>query len=259
MKLKIITSTAVLGVISLSAPAMAENIQHLSELLSTNQCSHCDLIGSGLVMADLSGADLRGANLTNANLSRANLIGADLSGANLTGASLYGANLSGADLSSTNLAGTDLRDAYLVGANLDNNSLEKAYMQGAIGIPEEAATEKLFYSWGMNEASTQNFLGAIEYFDRAIALDPEYARAYLARAVALYRLGNEAGSIKDAEIAAKIFENRENKAGYEASKDFINNIKLASQPVEEKPESNGNIGRLFLSVTSLALQFLLPY
>ena len=54
---------------SLSTPLLAENLSHLSQLLSTKECPFCDLSGSGLVMSNLAGAKLNGANLSQAAIS----------------------------------------------------------------------------------------------------------------------------------------------------------------------------------------------
>ena len=259
MRLKIFASLAVLTTISLSAPAQAENLKHLNQLLATKECPHCQLVGTGLVMLNLSGANLKGANLTNANLSRANLAGANLSGANLTGASLHGANLTGANLTGANLNGTDLGGAYLFNANLTDTNLKNAQVQGAMGIPALAATAEQFHKWGLAEARKTNFPGAIENFNRAITVDSEYAPAYLARALTFYRLGNEPDANKDAKKAAKLFQAQNNKAGYEASTNFIENMELARKNAEENKKRGGggiNIGQIFGSVASLALQFL---
>src|SRR4028118_1414235 len=160
LKLTVFTTAALLTTTSLSAVAKAENLQHIQQLLSTRQCSQCELSGAGLVLADLSGANLSGADLSRANLSRANLTGANLTGANLTGASLNGANLSGANLSGANLSATDLRDAFLGNAQLFGTSLNTAYIQGAVGIPEYAGTPEDFYAWGVTESERGNYRGA---------------------------------------------------------------------------------------------------
>ena len=201
-----LTAIATLTTLTLATPAGAENLQHISQLLSTKECYRCDLVDAGLVMADLAGAKLGGANLVQANLSRANLSGADLRGANLAGASLNGANLAGADLSGANLTGVDLRDAYLGNANLEGVNLESAYIEGTIGIPATAGTPKLFYKWGVLEMNTGNYQAAIENYQKALTLDTEYAPAYLGRALARYNAGDEAGATKDAQMASILFE-----------------------------------------------------
>lgn len=253
------TIPILLTIFSLSVPlsVMGENLQHLSQLLSTKQCPGCDLSGSGLVMSNLSNADLKGANLSNANLSQANLSGADLSGADLSGASLYGANLSGANLSGANLRGTDLRKAYLQNANLAETDLTVSYVEGAMGIPTYAATVAQFQQWGLAESQKGNYQGAIEHFNRALSLDPNFASAYLGRSLAQYYLGNELEANQDASYAASLYESQNNMEGYQASVNFIagmENARNATQLQDPGP----NMLNLVRGVAGLALQFLIP-
>jgi uncharacterized protein YjbI with pentapeptide repeats len=258
MKFRILASVVALTTAVASTPANAEDLSHINQLLSTKQCPLCDLSGAGLVMTNLSGANLRNANLVNANLSRVNLAGADLTGANLTGASLYGANLSGANLSNTNLSGIDLRNAYLVNVNLTGTSLATAYVEGAIGIPNSAGTAAQFHGWGVVEAQKGKYVVAIEHYNRAVTLDSNYAPAYLARALALYRLGNEAGAIKDAQNAAKLFETQKNPKGQELSQNFVKNIELAREAAKKgNQRGNGNVANAIKAIATLALQLFL--
>ena len=177
MKFTTIFTTALL-ITSFAAVANAENSTQLRQLLSTKNCSECDLSGAGLVMSDLSGAKLERANLAGANLSQTNLMGADLRGANLAGASLNGANLTGADLRGANLAGTDLRSAYLTNANLQGLDIRSAYLQGAVGIPMASGSAEDFYKWGFSEWQKNDFTSAIENYNRAISLKPLFPGAY---------------------------------------------------------------------------------
>lgn len=257
MKSTILPTATVLATISLSVPAIAENIQHTTQLLSTKQCPQCDLRGAGLVMADLSGAQLNGANLSRANLSRANLTGADLSGANLSGASLHGANLSGTNLMGANLTGTDLRDAYLVNANLVGVSLETAYMQGASGIPNYAGTPEQFHGWGVVEAEQGNYVVAIEHYNRALSMNPELAPAYLGRGVARYRLGDEAGATQDAETAAELFSAQGNDTGHQASQNFLTGIEEMEEARNSSRDQRGSgIGNFLGAIGSVLLRLL---
>jgi uncharacterized protein YjbI with pentapeptide repeats len=240
-----------------SPVSRAENLNHLQQLLSTKQCTFCDLTGAGLVQSNLAGARLSGANLTGANLSQANLSGADLSGANLSGASLFGANLTGANLNGAILNGTDLRGAYLVNADLGGAKLDNAYVQGAIGIPKNAGTPDLFYSWGMAEAKQGNTAAAIANFNQAMTIDPEYAPAYLARAMANYRLGQNALAAADAKSASDLFEKQKNQAGYEAAQNFIKGMEIALKPKEEGG-NNARLDSIVQGIGSILLQFVLP-
>ncbi|MDJ0597800.1 MAG: pentapeptide repeat-containing protein [Crocosphaera sp.] len=256
IKITSISLTALLTAFGIVLPLKAENLAHLTQLLSTKQCQLCDLTGSGLVMADLSGASLIGANLAGANLSQANLAGADLRGANLTGASLYGANLTGANLSSAILQGTDLRDSYLTNANLTGTSLAQAYVQGAKGISQNAGTPELFYGWGLIETKEGNYQEAIAHHNKALILDSEFAPAYLARGYALLRLGNENGAILNAKMASQLYEKQENSQGQELADSFVNKIE-AVQEARRKGGGTPGLDNIVRGVASLALQFLL--
>ncbi|MEA5534721.1 pentapeptide repeat-containing protein [Crocosphaera sp. XPORK-15E] len=256
MKITCLSLTSLLTAVGLSFPVQAENFNHLNQLLSTKQCQLCDLSGSGLVMADLSGASLIGANLAGANLSQANLAGADLRGANLSGASLYGANLTGANLSSAIFNGTDLREAYLTNANLMGTNLQQAYVQGAKGIANNAATPELFYGWGLIETKEGNYREAIENHNKALMLNPEFAPAYLARGYALLRLGNEEGAILNAKMASELYEKQEDIQGKETSENFVKNIE-AFQEARKKDRGNPQLDSIVRGVAGLMLQFLL--
>jgi uncharacterized protein YjbI with pentapeptide repeats len=193
--------TAILSIVASALPVRAENLEDVRRLLSTRECNQCELSGTGLVTSNLAGAKLNGANLSGANLSQSNLSGADLSGANLAGASLYGANLVGANLAGAILDGTDLRNAYLTGANLLGTKLDTAYVQGASGIPDYAGTPQQFYGWGLVESKKGNHLAAIDHYDRALDISPDFAPAYLARGIANYRMGRQNKAQQDAKCS----------------------------------------------------------
>ena len=248
MKIGIVSLTALAASISLASPAKAENFQHTRQLLSTKQCLQCDLSGSGLVQVDLSGAQLSGANLSGANLSRANLSGANLSGANLSGASLYGVNLNGANLSGANLNGTDLRDAYLGNAIVTGTNFNAAYVLGAVGIPQSAGTPEDFYRWAVTEAQNGDYKGAIDHFNKALSLNPEFAPAYLARGVSRYRLGDEKGATIDAQASSQLFDTQKNPRGAEMAKNFLKGIEDA-----RNARSRGNDDNIFNFLGGLGL------
>lgn len=258
LKLTILTTAALLTTTSLSAVANAENMQHTQQLLSTRQCSQCELSNAGLVLADLAGANLSKADLSRANLSRANLSGADLTGANLTGASLNGANLSGANLSGANLSATDLRDAYLFNAKLYGTTLNTANVQGAIGVPEQAGTPEDFYAWGVTESERGNYKGAIVKYNQALGLNPDFAPAFLARGIALYKLGNEPGASQDAKSAGALFSAQGNTAGYQASQNFVQAMEIARKP-PKTGGGGGSLGNALMGIGSLLFQLLAPF
>lgn len=249
--------TAILTTLSGLMPAQAEDLAHLRQLLSTKQCPGCNLSNAGLVTTNLAGADLSGANLSGANLSQANLSGANLSGANLSGASLHGANLIGANLRGANVNGADLRNTYLTNADLTGVILDNAFVQGAVGIPHYAGTPELFYGWGLVEANKGNYPAAIEHYNKALSIKSDYAEAYLARGLAYYRLGNEAGAVQNAEISSQLFEKQQNVAGYQAAQNFIVGMeKVRNSP---NPGAVSTMDRVVQSVGGLLLQLLQFY
>jgi hypothetical protein len=253
-----IIATVILLTTNITAPALAENPAQTMQLLSKKQCPQCELSGAGLTMADLSGANLNSADLQRANLSRTNLSGADLRNANLKGASLYGANLMGADLTGADLTGADLRDAYLVNANLVGVDLKTVYLQGAIGVPSYAGTAEDFYRWAVGESQKGNEVGAIEYYDRVLALSSDFAPAYFGRGVSRYRLGDETGAIQDVKTASKLFSTQGNTQGFQAAENFIKGVELARQPPKKEREGGGGGFLNFLGgIGTFLLQLLL--
>jgi tetratricopeptide (TPR) repeat protein len=255
----ILFAATTLSIISFSVSTQAENLTHLNQLLATKNCSRCDLANSGLVMADLSGGNLSGANLVNANLSQANLSGIDLSGANLTGASLFGANLTGANLTGANLTGTDLRNAYLINTNLTDVDLSTAHIEGAKGISETAGTPEQFYRWAVRETERGNYRAAVEHYNRAINIDPEFAPAYLGIGLIEYGFDNRVKAQEKAEIAANLFKKQDNKLGYETSQDFLHKMELIQTLEAENAQKNqetSNFGKFIGGLGSLMLRLL---
>ncbi len=260
MKSTIVSLIAALTTLTISLPTAAENLSHLNRLLGTKNCNDCDLSSAGLIHANLAGAQLSGANLVNANLSQANLTGADLTGANLTGASLYGANLNGANLTGANLTGVDLRNAYLMNTQLEGVDLDTAYLDGVKGISTEAATPEQFHRWAVREADRGNYRDAIAHYNRAIAIDPEFAPAYLGLGIVYYRTDNEPQAKSHVEVAAKLFEKQENQLGKATSDKFLENMELISQmeaDIEKRNRGISNFGRFLGGLGSMLLQLML--
>ncbi len=259
MKLTIVTAIAALSA-TVSFPTQAENLSDLNQLLSTKECSECELSSSGLVMANLAGAQLQQANLVSANLSQANLMGADLSGANLTGASLNGANLTGANLTGAILNGTDLRDAYMGNTTLTNVDLDAAYVDGVKNLADTAATPEQFHRWGVREAELGNYDAAIAHYRTAIRLDPEFAPAYLGLGIIQYQFDNETAARKNAQIASKLFKTQEHKLGYQTVQNFqqkMDFIREAEANAREREQGASNVGKFMGGVGSLLLKLLL--
>ncbi|MBO0351895.1 pentapeptide repeat-containing protein [Phormidium pseudopriestleyi FRX01] len=256
MNRKFILPAVLFSTLCLTSIATAENVQHTQQLLSTKQCTQCDLSGAGLVMANLANAQLSGANLVRANLSRAQLTGADLSGADLKGASLFGANLMGVNLQGADLRGADLREAYLVDVDLTGAQLDGANLQGAIGAPRTALAVEDVYNWGVAEAQRNNHQKAIAYFNQALVLDPEFAPAYLARSIVRADTGDFSGAQGDAEYAKQLFAIQNNTQAFEATEVLIAQIEAAQNP-EEAEGGGGGFMRFVGSMGVLLLRLML--
>ncbi len=257
MKAPLISFIAILATSTLSLPTQAENLSHLNQLLGTKNCNNCDLSSAGLIHANLAGAQLSGANLVNANLSQANLTGADLTGANLTGASLYGANLTGANLAGANLTGVDMRNSYLINTQLAGVDLNTAYLDGVKGISTEAGTPEQFHRWGVREAERGNYTAAISHYNRAIAIEENFAPAYLGLGIVYYRTDNQVKAKNSVEIAAKLFKEQENQLGESASDEFLQTMELVSQleaDAEKRERGASNFGKFMGGIGSLLLQ-----
>jgi tetratricopeptide (TPR) repeat protein len=254
MNSTILLTSVLLLTFNLSSTVQAANYEDIRQLLASKQCPKCLLSNAGLVMADLAGANLSGANLVGANLSRANLAGADLRGANLSGASLFGVNLSEAKLSGANLTGADLRNTFLMNAELKGANITGTNFQGAVGIPSQIAKSEDFYAWGVAAAEKGNLNPAIDYFSRAIALQPDYAGAYLARGVASYQSLDRNNALKDAQKAAELFEKNKNAEGLKTAQAFI--IELKTPYTETVNTGKPSFMDFVGSLGSVLLQFL---
>jgi tetratricopeptide (TPR) repeat protein len=243
----------------ITSPSMGENLNHVSQLLNTKKCINCDLTNTGLVMSNLAGADLTGADLTGANLSNANLRGANFSNANLTGASLNGANLTGANLSNAILNTTDLRNAYVVNADFSNVDFTTSYIEGVIGIPKNAADAEQFYLWALAEDKQGNYQAALRYYNQVIEFEPDFAPAYLGRAVIYSRLGNTSKAIQNAEKAQELFELEENQESYQLASNFIEFVKIR-EGIENEEDNQGSpeFVQIVNTLGPLLLKFVLP-
>ncbi|MBE9194558.1 pentapeptide repeat-containing protein [Synechocystis sp. LEGE 06083] len=246
-----------LGLTTFAGAAHGANFEDLTQLLSTKKCPLCDLRGAGLVMVNLTRADLTGADLSGANLSGADLTGANLSGANLTSASLNGANLSGANLNGAITDGTDFREAYFDRATFINTNLETAYMQGAQAVPNTAGTPQLFYGWGLLETSKGNYQSALKHYDRALALDPEFAPGYLGRGLTLLKIGNEASAKQNVEYAQLLFEENQDEVGVKTSEQFLEDL-ASMQEARRQGAGNPQLDAIVRGVASMAFKYLLP-
>lgn len=255
--MRIRSALLALGLSTISTAVAAENFDDLNQLLSSKKCPLCDLRGAGLVMINLSRADLTGADLSGANLSGADLTGANLAGANLTGASLHGANLSGANLNGAITQDTDFRRAYFGRASFINTNLEAAYMQGVQGLSPSAATPQLFYGWGLLETNQGNYKSALNHYDKALEIDPDFAPGYLGRGLALLKIGNEASAQQNVEYAQLLFEENEDEVGVQTSERFLEDLENM-QEARRKGAGTPQLDAIVRGVASLAFQYLLP-
>ena len=260
MKLQLLAAITTLTTIAISPPVHSENLSDLNQLLNSKKCSQCDLSNAGLAQANLTGSDLVQTNLAGANLSQANLMGANLMGANLTGTSLYGANLSNANLTGANLAGADLRNAYVGNANLAGVDLDSVHLEGIKGLSTMAASAEQFHRWGVREAERGNYNGAIANYNKAIALDPELAPAYLGLAIIQYNFDHRAEAEVNTKIAAKLFKEQEHELGLQTATNFQQQMALIQEAEDNAAQQEGglgHVGKFMGSVGSLLLQFLL--
>lgn len=261
--LSFLTALAVVLPLGIAAPAQAENLTHLRQLMSTRACQQCDLRRAGLVYGDLEGADLRNADLSEANLSRADLRNADLRGANLRGAVLTSADLSGADLSGANLQGADLREAYLTEANLADARLEGAQLHGAYGLPQRILPAEGYYRWALVEGQRGNYEGAIQYLNNAIELEPELAGAYLARGIMRFHSNDWEGAIEDGNRAERLYVAIGSTRGQQTAVQFVSGIESLQEAQEEaiaqeeRSRRNSQFMGFLGSVAGMLMQFFL--
>jgi tetratricopeptide (TPR) repeat protein len=257
MKRIAISSLTVAVALGAAWPTHAEDLTHLQQLLSTQACQRCDLTRAGLVYADLEGVDLTGADLSQANLNRANLRNANLQGANLSGAVLVSADLTGADLRGATLTGADLREAVMTDVILEGAELQSTNLLGARGLSEEIATPEQLYLWGMAEAQRGNFRGAINYYNQALSLKPEFSHALLARGIARYRLSDEAGAVTDAKDAEQLYLAEGDAEGHQSSIQFYEGIEAMQEAAAEgRSGGGGNFLNLLGSLTGVLMRVL---
>ncbi|MGD1850408.1 MAG: pentapeptide repeat-containing protein [Cyanophyceae cyanobacterium] len=238
--------------------AIAADPQDLQTLLQTNACVECDLRGAGLVYGSLQGADLRGADLRRANLSRANLRYADLRGANLEGATLFGADLSATQLQSARMGGSDLREAMLYGADMTGTDVRQAMLTGAMGVPASIIGARDLYNWGVQEASRQNYPGAVRYYSQAIAIDGTFAEAYLNRAVARAHLADYEGALADSAQAKALFEQKNDTNGAQSADTFAKELNKYIKAARRRERGGNGLGISLIEFVRGAGSFLIP-
>ena len=65
-------------------------------------------------------------------------------------------------------------------------------------------TQDKYYSKGIEQQTNSDFTGAIENYTKAIKIQPDHAKAYVARGQCKFKLGDFPGSVTDADSAIKI-------------------------------------------------------
>jgi uncharacterized protein YjbI with pentapeptide repeats len=218
--------------------------------------SNANIREANLSRADLSFANLRNADLRGASLLGANLNGADLRGANLSSVDLSGVNFSNANLQGANLAGSDLRRAYFVGANLAGVNFSNTFLRGAIGIPTNTVKAEEYYAWGTDEDKKGNYRQAIEYYNKAVTVDPKLAIAYMSRAISLKQLGDTESAIQDADRASALFETQGDPKGTKIAKDLSEALKKPTATAQNNDSGGFNFTDAVMGLGSFFLQFL---
>ncbi|MDX1918754.1 MAG: tetratricopeptide repeat protein [Candidatus Caenarcaniphilales bacterium] len=87
------------------------------------------------------------------------------------------------------------------------------------------ALEDPFMTKGYKEYHSQNFQEAIEYYTKAIKLDPSNALAYRNRGLSKAKIGDHQGALLDLEESKRLFEASGNYDEYLKALDSINQIK----------------------------------
>lgn len=132
---------AALAVLSLAAPAMAQNAGQVSRAVSGASCPGCNLFQADFNGLERSGLDFSRARLRQADLSltimnRARFSNADLRDVEAYGGVFSSASFAGADLTNASLVGTYLRGANFAGATLVGANLSGADLAGARGLSQ---------------------------------------------------------------------------------------------------------------------------
>jgi len=192
-----------------AVPALDISTNSAVIVISTNQCTHCNLAGVDLSNKDLSnnghGVELMYSDLSGADLSNSNLSNADMSYATLQGARLNYTNLESAVLSQASLnAYGSSAAASLTGAHLKNAKLDSANLDGA-------------------NFSYASFYGASASASNSTMNNTRFNNAYLAGLDLSSATGNGA-SFSGAILIGASFKNGNfnHSAGTGAATDFSN-------------------------------------
>lgn len=132
---------ALLAVMLLAAPAVAQNASQISQVRAGAHCPKCNLFQATLGGLTLTGKNLSGARLRQADLSltimnRTNFSGADLRDVEAYGGVFSSASFAGADLTNASFVGTSLEGANFRGARLTGTNFSGAEMARARGLTQ---------------------------------------------------------------------------------------------------------------------------
>ncbi|RVE74091.1 hypothetical protein OJAV_G00037900 [Oryzias javanicus] len=98
----------------------------------------------------------------------------------------------------------DLRQRH---STVSSSVAGKQQFQHQLPTEEQRAEAERLKSDGNDQMKVENFAAAVEFYSKAIALNPQNAVYYCNRAAALSKLGNYAGAVQDCEQAIGIDPN----------------------------------------------------
>ena len=79
-----------------------------------------------------------------------------------------------------------------------------------------------YYNEAIEEENDNLFKPAMEDYDKAIELKPEFAQAYKDRAVLYHRLGDMEAAIADIERAVRYYDPRRQPVGLNEARELLN-------------------------------------
>jgi uncharacterized protein YjbI with pentapeptide repeats len=134
-------ATGLLILVTLCAPALAQNAGQIARARAGSSCPKCNLFQADFSGAQLKGKDFSGARLRQADLSSSVMNRTKFSDADMRDVNAYAAVFSNADFARANLThasfvGTYLQGASLAGATLEGTNFSGAEMDHARGLTQ---------------------------------------------------------------------------------------------------------------------------